>query len=64
LVSDELLRRLEPLGVQAALEAIDRQCQSGDEKITQKELTVKQARFEGARARRQYDAVDPDNSLR
>jgi hypothetical protein len=62
-VSDELLRRLEPLGVKAALEAIDRQCQSGGEKIAQRKLTVEQARFEVVRARRQYDAVDPDNRL-
>ena len=63
LVAQELLRRLEPLGVQAALEAIDRQIRSNDERVAQKELALEQARFEVKRARRQYDAVDPDNRL-
>ncbi len=63
LVEQELLRRIEPLGVRAALEAIDRQLQSNDEQITHKELALEQARYEVARARRQYDAVDPDNRL-
>lgn len=62
-IEDELLRRLEPLGVRAALEAIDRQLQSNAEQVAQKELALEQARFEVARARRQYDAVDPDNRL-
>jgi DNA invertase Pin-like site-specific DNA recombinase len=63
LVVQELLRRLEPLGVQAALEAIDRQIRRNDERVAQKELALEQARFEVTRARRQYDAVDPDNRL-
>ena len=37
--------------------------QSNDERLSQKELALEQARFEVARARRQYDAVDPDNRL-
>lgn len=63
LIEEELLRRLEPLGVQAALEAIDQQACSNDERVAQKELALEQMRFEVARARRQYDAVDPDNRL-
>ena len=63
LVEEELFRRLQPLGMLAALAAIDRQMQSGDERIKQKELSLEQARFEATRARRQYDAVDPDNRL-
>jgi DNA invertase Pin-like site-specific DNA recombinase len=62
-IEDELLRRLQPLGIQAALQAIDRQMASNHDQISQKELTLEQARFEAARARRQYDAVDPDNRL-
>lgn len=62
-IEDEILRRLQPLGIQAALTAIDRQMSSNDEQISQKELALEQARFEAARARRQYDAVDPDNRL-
>lgn len=62
-VTEEVLGRLQPLGMRAALEAIDRHAQIGDERIRQKELVLEQARFEVARARRQYDAVDPDNRL-
>jgi hypothetical protein len=54
-----MLRRLEPLGVRAALDAIDRHCQSGDERISQKELALEQARFEVARARRHMTPSAP-----
>jgi DNA invertase Pin-like site-specific DNA recombinase len=63
LVEEELLRRLEPLGIDAALAAIDRREKHDDDRIAQKQLALEQARFEVARARRQYDAVDPDNRL-
>lgn len=63
LVEEEILRRLEPLGIDAALAAIDQRGQHDDERIAQKQLALEQARFEVARARRQYDAVDPDNRL-
>ena len=63
LVEQEILRRLEPLGVDVALAAIDRRGRHDDERIDQKQLALEQARFEVARARRQYDAVDPDNRL-
>ncbi len=63
LVEEEILRRLEPLGIDAALAAIDRRGHHDDERIAQKQLALEQARFEVARARRQYDAVDPDNRL-
>lgn len=62
-VVEEVLRRLQPLGIRAALEAIERHVHLGDERIEQKALALEQARFEAARARRQYDAVDPDNRL-
>jgi Recombinase/Helix-turn-helix domain len=63
LIEQEVLCRLEPLGVRAALEAIDQQAQHIDERVSQKELALEQARFEVGRARRQYDAVDPENRL-
>lgn len=63
LIENELLQRLEPLGIQAALAALDRQGQCNDERIAQKQLALEQARFEVVRARRQYDAVDPENRL-
>ena len=62
-VGDEIVRLLQPLGVEAAVRAItDCEHQAG-EKQRQLELALEQARFEAARARRQYDAVDPDNRL-
>lgn len=62
-VVDEVLRRLQPLGLRAALAALERHAQVGDERIAQRELALEQSRFETARARRQYDAVDPENRL-
>src|SRR3984893_6776237 len=62
-VGVEIVRLLQPLGVEAAVRAItDCEHQAG-EKQRQLELALEQARFEAARARRQYDAVDPDNRL-
>jgi excisionase family DNA binding protein len=62
-VCEELLRRLQPLGIHAALAAIDRRAELRSEQIRHKELAVEQARYEALRARRQYDAVDPDHRL-
>jgi DNA invertase Pin-like site-specific DNA recombinase len=62
-VVEEVLRRLQPLGLRAALEALERHAQVGDERIAQRELALEQSRFETARVRRQYDAVDPENRL-
>src|SRR5206468_5272516 len=62
-VGAEIVRLLQPLGVEAAVRAItDSEYQSA-EKQRQIELALEQARYEAARARRQYDAVDPDNRL-
>jgi excisionase family DNA binding protein len=62
-VAQEVLDRLQPLGIEAALAAMqahdERQC----DKRQQIENSVRQAQYEAARARRQYDAVDPDNRL-
>lgn len=62
-VSEEVLRQLQPLGVRASLEAIERARTEQDECVRHKELALEQARYEAARARRQYDAIDPENRL-
>ena len=62
-VVEEVLRRLQPLGLRAALAALERHAQVGDERIAQRELALQQSRFDTMRARRQYDAVDPENRL-
>jgi excisionase family DNA binding protein len=62
-VAAELLKVISPLGVQAALQAIEASNRTGDDKQRQIELALEQAHFEVKHARRQYDAVDPDNRL-
>ena len=63
LVTEQLLQCLTPLGIDAAMAAIAALDNASDERIHQKELALKQARYEVTHARRQYDAVDPSNRL-
>src|SRR5438477_333877 len=58
-----VLDRIQPLGVEAALAAIEAHSQQHSERKGQLELALQQARYEAARAQRQYDAADPDNRL-
>ncbi len=62
-VGAEVLRVLKPLGIDAAVNAL--QAQTGETSAAQRqlELALQQARFEAAHSRRQYDAVDPANRL-
>ena len=62
-LTNEVLDKLQPLGVEAALAAIEARTQQRSEKRRQLELALQQARYEAARAQRQYDAADPDNRL-
>ena len=62
-VGAEVIRFLQPLGVEAALKAIEAGESEAHDKRTQVELALEQARYEAARAQRQYDKVDPDNRL-
>ena len=62
-VGAEVLRLLKPLGVEAALNAVAARTAEVAEKRRQMELALQQARYEASHARRQYDAVDPDNRL-
>jgi DNA invertase Pin-like site-specific DNA recombinase len=59
----EIVRLLQPLGVEAAVHAITECEHQSGEKQRQLDLALEQARYEAARARRQYDTVDPDNRL-
>ena len=63
LVAEQVLRCLQPLGLQAALQAIDQLQGVEDERLAQKRLALQRATYEVNRARRQYDAVDPTNRL-
>ena len=62
-IAQEVLSRLQPLGVEAALAAFEGQGQEQLQKRRQVENALEQARFEAARAQRQYDAADPENRL-
>jgi hypothetical protein len=63
MVSEQLLQCLSPLGVDAAMDAVAALSDASDERIRQKTLALEQARYEVTHARRQYDAIDPDNRL-
>jgi excisionase family DNA binding protein len=62
-VAAEVIERLAPLGIEAALAAQKTRSRAIQDKRRQLELALEQARYEAGRARRQYDAVDPDNRL-
>jgi DNA invertase Pin-like site-specific DNA recombinase len=62
-VAQEVLDRLQPLGIEAALATMNAHGEEQLEKRQQLENALEQARFEATRAQRQYDQVDPDNRL-
>jgi DNA invertase Pin-like site-specific DNA recombinase len=62
-IGAEVLRILKPLGIEAAVKAIETQTSETSAAQRQLELSLQQARYEAAHARRQYDAVDPANRL-
>jgi excisionase family DNA binding protein len=62
-VAQEVLDRLQPLGIEAALAAMEARSEQQCDRRQQMENAIQQAQYEVARARRQYDAVDPDNRL-
>jgi excisionase family DNA binding protein len=61
MVAREVLERLQPLGVEAALNAMKAQDVEQSEKLLQLQRSLEHAQYEASRAYRQYDAVDPDN---
>jgi DNA invertase Pin-like site-specific DNA recombinase len=62
-VGTEVVRILKPLGIEAAIKALDARAGETSAAKRQLELALQRARFEAAHARRQYDAVDPANRL-
>ena len=62
-VAREVLDRVQPFGIEAALAAIENLGREKLDNIKQRENAIEQSRFEAARARRQYDAVGPENRL-
>jgi DNA invertase Pin-like site-specific DNA recombinase len=62
-VVETVLEAIQPAGVQAAINAWRQACEAQDGKRRALELALEKAAYEVARARRQYDAVDPENRL-
>ncbi len=62
-IAKEVLCVLKPLGIEAAVKAIEAQSAETTTAERQLELSLQQARYEAAHARRQYDSVDPANRL-
>lgn len=62
-IARELLRVVEPMTIEAALEAERRHMESQGEQQRIVELELQQARYEASLAERRYAACDPDNRL-
>lgn len=62
-ITRELLRAVEPLAIEAALEAERRHMEVQAEQRRIGELELQQARYEATLAERRYVACDPDNRL-
>lgn len=62
-VEEEIQEVVRPAGVEAAIKAAEEVAAAHAERADAMELAVEQARYEAERARRQYDAVDPDQRL-
>ena len=62
-IARELLRAVEPMAIEAALQAERRYMEVQSEQQRIVELDLQQARYEAALAERRYAACDPDNRL-
>jgi DNA invertase Pin-like site-specific DNA recombinase len=62
-IARELLRAVEPMAIEAALEAERRHMEGREEQRRIVELELQQARYEASLAERRYAACDPDNRL-
>ncbi len=62
-VVGEALRVVQPAAIDAATLALRQRLQKHDELVRAIELDLKAARYEADRARKRYEAVDPENRL-
>jgi excisionase family DNA binding protein len=62
-IAREVLRAVEPMAIEAALEAQRRHMESRGEQQRIVEIELQQARYEASLAERRYAACDPDNRL-
>ena len=58
-----VLDACQPLGIEASLQALEGGREEQNQKRKALEFALEKARFEAERARRQYDAADPENRL-
>lgn len=62
-VVQSVLTAIQPAGIEAAIQVASHAKVEGDEKRNALELALERARYEEKRARRQFDAVEPENRL-
>ena len=62
-VVQRVLTAIQPAGIEAAVQLSQSIQMEGDEKRKALELALERARYEEKRARRQFDAVEPENRL-
>jgi excisionase family DNA binding protein len=62
-VARELIRAVEPMAIEAALQAESRYMEIQNEQRRMVELDLQQARYEASLAERRYAACDPENRL-
>jgi len=62
-IARELLRTVEPMAIEAALQAESRYMELQNEQQRMAELDLQQARYEASLAERRYAACDPENRL-
>lgn len=62
-VAEHVIEAIQPVGVQAAIDAWTQMQQQEDQKVRAVQLALERARYESERARRQYDAIEPENRL-
>ena len=62
-IAKEVLRVVQPGGIEAAVLAAQEESRHQDEVLEALERDLEAARYQASRARKQYDAVDPENRL-
>lgn len=62
-VSTEILKVIQPLAIDAALQVTDQILERQSDRVHALELELEQARYDARLAARRYEAIDPDNRL-
>jgi DNA invertase Pin-like site-specific DNA recombinase len=62
-ITSAFLEAVTPAGIRASAQAIEEIEQQHDERLVGQRLAVERAEFEAGRARRQFDACEPENRL-